>query len=129
MWFSPLKYPRERHPETMILLNNFAVLVENVKQHLKLNQVHVLCHLVECLITGIVLQKKGIDLQDESETESKSHDGIYTPFESTNDIPKEMLALLKKQSGLVDNFITRKLNNLEYSAVAEWHKELQVGNC
>ena len=129
MWFSPGKYPRERQPETMVLLNNLVVLVENVKQHLKLNQVHVLCHLVECLISGIVLQKKGIDLQDESETENKSHDGISTPFESTNDIPKEMLALFKKQSGLVDNFINGKLYYLEYSAVAEWHKELQVGIC
>lgn len=113
----------------MVLLDNFVVLVENVKQHLKLNEVHVLCHLVECLIAGIVLQKNGIDLQDESETENRPHDSISTPFESTNDIPKEMLTLLKKQNGLVDNFMNTRLSYLEYSTVADWHKELQVGNC
>ena len=112
----------------MVLLNNFVVLGENMKHHLKLNHVHVLCHLVECLIAGIVLQKKGIDLQDESETGNEPHDSMSVPFESINDIPKEMFLLFKKQITLVDNFISWKLNYLHDSSVAEWHKELQVGD-
>ena len=102
-----------------------------MKQHLKLNQVDVFCHLVECSITGIVLQKKGIDLQDESENRNGPEDSISMPFESTDGIPKEMLLSLKKQSGLVDNFINRKLYSLylERSTDAEWFKELQVSNC
>ena len=128
---SPVRYPKDRQPETMVLLNNFVFLVENVKQHLKLNQVDVLCHLVECLITGIVLQKKGIDLQDESENRNGADDSVTEASESTDDFPKEMIALQEKQSEKVDYFFERKLINkiLEYSSIAEWRQELQVSNC
>ena len=113
----------------MVLLNNFVVLVENVKQHLRLGEVDVLCHLVECLITGIVLQKKGIDLQDKSENRNGADDSISEPWESTDDFPKEMISLHEKQSAKVDYFLKMKLKNLEYSRDAEWHQELQVNNC
>ena len=125
--FSPAEYPKERQQETMVLLNNFVVLVENVKQHLKINEVDVLCHLVECLITGIVLQMKGIGLQDESGNENSSHDCISMPFESLDDIPKEMSSLHKKQSESVDKFLNINLRSyLEYSTDMEWHQELLV---
>ena len=124
---SPVQYPKERQPETMVLLNNFVVLVENVRQNLKLNQVDILCHLVDCLITGIVLQMKGIGLQDESGNGSSSHDSISMPFESLGDIPKEMSSLCKKQSELVDKFLTKNLRSpLKYSRKEEWDEELQV---
>lgn len=113
----------------MVLLNNFVFLIENVKQHLKLNQVDVLCHLVECLITGIVLQKKGIDLQDESGNRNGADDNNTDPSESTDDFPKEMISLQEKQSKKVDYFINANLESLEYSNDAVWHQELQVGNC
>ena len=103
------------------------VLVENVKQNLKLNQVDILCHLVECLITGIVLQMKGIGFQDESRNGNSSHDSISMPFESLDDIPKEMSSLRKKQSELVDKFLTQNLRYfLKDSSKNEWHVELQV---
>ena len=113
----------------MVLLKNFVFLVENVKQHLKLNQVDVLCHLVECLLTGIVLQKKGIDLQDESENRNGADESVTELSESTDDFPKEMITLQEKQSEKVDYFIRANLKILEYSSDAEWRQELQVSNC
>ena len=100
-----------------------------MKQHLKLNQVDVLCHLVECLVTGIVLQKKGIDLQDESENRNGANESVTEPSESTDDFPKEMITLQEKQSEKVDYFIRANLKILEYSSDAEWRQELQVSNC
>ena len=129
MCSSPVRYPKDRQPETMVLLKNFVFLVENVKQHLKLNQVDVLCHLVECLVTGIVLQKKGIDLQDESENRNGADESVTEPSESTDDFPKEMITLQEKQSEKVDYFIRANLKILEYSSDAEWRQELQVSNC
>ena len=113
----------------MVLLKNFVFLVENVKQHLKLNQVDVLCHLVECLLTGIVLQKKGIDLQDESENRNGADESVTELSESTDDFPKEMITLQEKQSEKVDYFIRANLKILKYSSDAEWRQELQVSNC
>lgn len=126
--FSPVQYPRERQPETMVLLNNLVAVVENVKQCLKLNQVDVLCHLVECFITSIVLQMKGNDLQDECGNKNSAHDrNSMLSFEPTNGIPKQMSSLRKKQNVFVNVFlITNLSSNLEGSRDAEWHQELQV---
>ncbi len=106
-------------------------LVQTVKQHLKLNQVEVLCRLVECLITAIVLQKKGIDLQDESAAlgnENDRNDNLSTSFK-LKDIPKEMSSLLKDQSGFVHKFMSDRLLWLEKITFEEWDQELQVSNC
>ncbi len=83
--FQPQRLPKEQLPETLVLLTNFLRLVQNVKQHLKLNQVEVLCCLVECLISAIVIQKKGIDLQ--SECENDPDENLSTPYQLT-DIPE-----------------------------------------
>ena len=113
----------------MVLLNNFVFLVENVKQYLKLNEVDVLCHLVECLTTVIVLQMKGIDFQDGSRNENSSHDSISMPFQSVDDIPKEMSFLRNKQHELVDKFLTKNLRYfLKDSSDVEWQEELQVSS-
>ena len=113
----------------MALLNNLVYLVQNVKQHLKLNQVELLCRLVECLITAIVLQKQGIDLDDEPGNE-KNFDKTHSSFQ-LQEIPKEMFSLLKKQLGFVEDFIQDRLSvHLnDYRNVTEWDQELQVSNC
>jgi hypothetical protein len=109
-----------------------VLLVQNVKQHLKLNQVKVLCRLVECLITTIVLQKKGIDFPDEPVVLEHEHDRdahLSTSFQLT-DIPKEMASHWKKQSGFVDDFLGKRLPiNLTYCNGTEWDQELQVSTC
>ena len=100
----------------MVLLNNLVLLAEILKHYLKLNQVEVLCHLMECLITAIVLQKKGIDIEDESGDE-----------DCLDDLPEEMSSVLKKLSGCVTGFIEVKLfRPLEGITDTGWHKELQV---
>ena len=114
----------------MILLENFVFLVDTVKQNLKLNEVDILCRLVECLITGILLQKKGIDPQDKSRDSNNGADDSITEFsEPTDDFPEEMLSLQKKQSKKVSSFIDNKLKYRENSRDEEWHQELQVSNC
>ena len=106
-------------------------LVQYVKQHLELRQVQVLCHLVECLITAIILQKNGIDLQDESAvlgSEIDPDENLSTSFQFT-DIPHEMLSLFKNQCGLVEKFFETKLPvHLGYSRITPWNEELQVSS-
>ena len=130
--FSAEQFPKEQLQETLVLLHNLVSLVQNVKQHLKLNQVEILCRLVECLITTIVLQKKGIDFPDEPVVLEHEHDRevhLSTSFQLT-DIPKEMASFLKKQSGFVDDFLGRRLpGNLTNCKDTEWNQELQVSNC
>ncbi|CAB4038281.1 Hypothetical predicted protein, partial [Paramuricea clavata] len=121
-------FPKGRLRETLVLLNNLVLLVQNVKQHLRLNQVKILCRLVECLITTIVLQKKGIDLQDEPsvlENENDRDKNLSTSFQLT-DIPKEMSSHLQSQKAFVEGFIDARLSlGLEYSKDTEWDQELQ----
>jgi hypothetical protein len=130
--FSCGDFPKGRLRETLVLLNNLVLLVQNVKQHLRLNQVKILCRLVECLITTIVLQKKGIDLQDEPtvlENENDPDKNLSTSFQLT-DISKEMSSHLQAQKAFVEGFMhdaTLSLG-LEYSKDAEWNQELQVSN-
>jgi hypothetical protein len=129
--FSPEQFPKEQLQKTLVLLNNFVQLVEIVKQHLKLNQVEILCRLVECLITTIVLQKKGIDLQDEPtvvENENDPDENLSTSLQMT-DIPREMSSLLNKQYGFVGRFIDARFSaHLENIRPADWDQELQVSN-
>jgi hypothetical protein len=103
-----------------------------VKQHLKINQVEVLCRLVECLITVVVLQKKGIDVQDKSAmlaNESSREENGITPFEF-DDIPKKMSSLLQKQRDYVDGFIDVQFRriNVEKCITSQWEQELCVSN-
>ena len=100
-------------------------LVQNVKQHLKINQVQVLCRLVECLITVIVLQKKGIDLQDKSVVENENNPKNSSSFK-LEEIPGKMSHLLRKQRGLVDNFIDTKLTATIKNT--NWDQVLCVSN-
>lgn len=124
--FSPKQFTKERQQETLVLLNNLVYLVKDVKQHLKLYQVEVLCRLVECLITIIVLQKKGIDNEDESGNENESDENLSTPFQLA-DIPNEVSSLFEKQCEFVENFVNTKLPSfLENSDVTDWKRELQV---
>ncbi len=130
--FSPKQFPGKRLQETLALLNNLVHLVHNVKQHLKLDQVELLCRLLECSTTAIVLQKNGIDCQEEYailEHENESDENLCTSYQLT-DIPTEMLRFFRKQEELVESFISVKLPlSLEYSKVAEWNQELQVNSC
>ena len=120
--------------ETLVLLNNLVYLVQNVKQYLKIHQVQVFCRLVECLISGIVLQKEGIDYQDQSTILKNSRE--INPNEKTpanfelKDIPKEMSSLLKKQCGFVDDFIATKLRgcSIRNCSTSEWDRELCVSD-
>ncbi|CAB4044068.1 Hypothetical predicted protein, partial [Paramuricea clavata] len=121
---SPKEFPKERLPETLVLLNNLVYLVENVKQHLKLSDVEVLCRLFECLITAMVLQKNGIDLQEESAVEDPDKN-LSTPFQ-LKDIPDKMLSIVQKQFRLVEGFIDTRLavRPVEYNNVTTWNQEL-----
>ena len=102
-----------------------------MKQYLKLNQVGILCRLVECLTTTIVLQKKGIDFEHERAAlgnENEPDENLSTSFHLT-DIPNEMSSSLKTQVKLVDDFIDARLHRRrspEYSDATEWEEELQV---
>jgi hypothetical protein len=124
---SPREFPKERLPETLVLLDNFDNLVR--KLNLKLNQVELVCRLVKCLITTIVLQKKGIDLQEESEVlekESNPHESLSTSFK-LEDIPNEMSLLLKHQFKFVLDSMSSKLPYpLENISSRLWDQELQV---
>ena len=121
--FSPKEFPKERLQETLVLLDNLMYLVYDVKQHLKLGQVEVLCRLVECSISTIVLQKKGIDLQDDPAALQHEIDpNLFTPIQLT-EIPEEMSSLLRKQCLYVDGFIDMRL------PVHIKDQELQVSDC
>lgn len=102
-----------------------------MKQHLKLNQVAILCRLVECSTTTIVLQKKGIDFEHEPAAlgnENESDENLSTYFQLT-DIANGMSSVLKTQVKLVDDFIDARLlrrRSLEYSDATEWEEEIQV---
>jgi hypothetical protein len=130
--FSPKDFPKERVEESLVLINNLVYLVQNMKQHLKIDQVQVLCRLVECLTTVIVLQTKGIDIQDKSEelaTEINPDKEISTTFDA-KDIPEEMSSLLKKQCGFVDAFVSSKIHgSIQSCSNSEWDKELFVSYC
>ena len=113
-------------PETLVLLNNLKYLVYNLKSYLKLDGVEILCRLVECSITVIILQKSGSYLQDEFEQDhSEEKPPVY--FQLT-DIPDKVLSLYKDLYGHVTAFVETKLpvRSLEYCNNHEWDKELQV---
>ena len=100
----------------MVLLDNLGLLGEILKDCLKLEQVEVLCHLMECLVTAIVRQIKGIDVEDESSNEV-----------DLDNLPKEMSTVFKKLDGCVAGFVEKKLfQSLEHSPDEQWHRELQV---
>jgi hypothetical protein len=109
----------------LVLLNNLVRLVGNVTHNLKLSQVEVLCRLVECLITAIDLQKKGIDIEHKSAVlkhENEPDENLSTPYQLT-DIP-EMSPLFNEQLELVEKFMNAKV--LCRMSYAEWNLELQV---
>lgn len=81
----------------MVLLDNFVLLVENLKQHPELNQVEVICRVVECSITIVVLQRKANDRQDESANE-----------DDLGDNPDEMSAVFERLSESVANYVKWK---------------------
>jgi hypothetical protein len=77
------------------------------------------------LITTIVLQKKGIDLDDESANESDLDTKRSTSF-GFGDIPREMTSHFRKQVDDIANFIDRKIGYLENSNITNWKEELLV---
>ena len=100
----------------MVLLDNLGFLAEILKCYLKLDQVEVLCHLMECLVTAIVRQIKGIAVEDESSNEV-----------DLDNLPKEISTVFKKLDGCVAGFVEKKaFQSLEYSTDERWHRELQV---
>ena len=106
-------------------------LVQNVEQHLHLYQVHLLCRLTECLVTTIVLQKKGIDIEEESAAlgnDNEPDDNLSTYFQ-LSDIPKEMLFYLETHRKLVDDFIDIRLQHRFPDHATGREKELKVSNC
>ncbi len=126
MCFSPKEFPKHQVGETLVLLDTLVRLAENIKQHLEFSQVEVLCRLVECLITAIDHQQKGIDLENKFaalEHENNPDEKLSTPYKWT-DIP-EMLPFFNKQLALVESFMKAKLSYY----IAEWNLELQVSNC
>jgi hypothetical protein len=130
--FSPAKFPKDRLPETLILLNSLVRLAVNLKHYLELSQIEVLCRLVECLITAIDLQKRGIDLENDSvasERESDPDENLSTPYQLT-DIP-EMSSFFKEQVASVGDFVNMKLSAvyIENCRASEWNQELRVSEC
>ena len=103
----------------MVLLNNFILLVDNLKEHVKLDQIEIICNLVECSVTVAALQKKEIHLQDESGNE-----------DDRGDIPEELSSVFERLSESVANVIKWKPRyRCENKKDAQWHQELQVSNC
>ncbi|CAB4005504.1 Hypothetical predicted protein, partial [Paramuricea clavata] len=126
---SPSKCPKYRLPETLILLNSLVRLAVNLTHYLELSQVEVLCRLVECLVTAIDLQKRGIDLENDSvvsERENDSDENLSTPYQLT-DISK-MSSFFNEQFAAVDDFMNKKLSAvyLEYCRASEWNQELRA---
>lgn len=126
MCFRPAKFPKERQQETLVLLENFVVIMKNLKQYLKFNGVALLCRLAECSITLISLQMKGMHIPDGSEESA-----FPEPFALT-DIPEKMSSLWKEQCEFVYKFLDDKLSGMVKQGsgdCAKWGKELQVSNC
>ena len=102
----------------MVLLNNFEFLVENLKQHIKLDQVQLLCVVVECFINAVVLQQKGIEIQDE-----------FGDEKDLDDISVRMSSLFENLSRSLASFIERKTPHFfGYNWHARWQQEMQVIN-
>ena len=100
----------------MVLLDNLVLLAALLKNYLKLDQVEVLCHLMECLATAIVRQKKGIDFQHKSSND-----------EDFDDLSEEMSTVFKNLDESVACFVERNLSeSLENSTDEQWYEELQV---
>ena len=104
-------------------------LFEILKSYFKLGQIHVLCRIVECLVSAIVLQQKGIDFQDKSaapENGNNQNKKLLTSFQ-LEDIPEKMLSIFKKLCRLVDKYLDLQLpSSLGYSRITPWNDELQV---
>ena len=128
--FSTRQFPEKRLPETFVLQDNLIRLVQNVKQNLNLSEVGVLCRLVECLVTTIVLHEKEIDLEgDTTDLLQEADIGEklqITSFQS-QDIRKKMLNTLKDLRLILFDFITRRFVSLGSCTAFEWEQELQVG--
>ena len=98
----------------------------NLTQYLILNEVGVFCRLVECLTNTIVIQTKGIDLQEgSSATETDPNENSVLSCDWT-DIPRAMTDQFHKQLMIVESFVKNKLYYLESSPETEWDRELQV---
>ena len=98
----------------MVLLDNFVLLVENLKHHLDLDQVEVICRVVECSITIVVLQRKANDLQDES-----AHK------EDLGNSPEEM-SVFERLSESVANYVGWKPRSRWQNKDAYSRQELHV---
>ena len=101
--FSSERYPKEGLPEAMVLLDNFVLLVANLK-HLELGQVEVICHVVECSITTW----KAMYLQVESGHE-----------DDLSNISSEISSVFERLSSSVANFV-------EWKPRYRWENKLQV---
>ena len=109
--------------ETMVLLDTLVWHSANINQRLKLCDVEVLCHLMECLTTIIDSQIKGIDLENDQDK------NVSKPYQ-LNHIG-EMLPEFEKMLSIVECFMEKKLSavrRLEHCEATEWNQELQVGN-
>ena len=121
-FFSPEEFPYARLQESLVLLNTLVCLSANIKRHLELYQIDVLCRLMECFTVTIDLQMKGIDIENDPV------ENLPKPYK-LSDIAG-MLPLFKELLSLVVNFMNKKLRTvyLERCSAAEWNRELQVSN-
>ena len=122
---SPKKFVNDRLQETSILLDTFVSLCANIKPHLKLYQVEVLCRLMECLTITIDLQMKGIDLEKSMLEHENDHDKNLSKQYQLSDIGK-MLSFFEDVLSLVDDFMNKRLSAAFYER--SWDTELQVSN-
>ncbi len=108
-------------------------LVEIVKENLKFSELEIPCRLVECFITAAVLQKRGIDHQDETEVLESENDpeGNFSTSFQLLDIPEKILSLWNKQLRLVEDFVNMKLGvrPIQYTTAPSWIEELRVSSC
>jgi hypothetical protein len=126
--FRPENFPEERLKETLVLLDNLVYLVQILKSCLQLTHIQVLCRIVECLITAILLQLKETDLEATPENENKQDEKTFTSFQ-LRDIPEKMLTQFKKLCELVEKFLDEKLPvHLGYSRITPWKNELLVSS-
>ena len=96
----------------MVLLNNFVLLVENLKQHVKLDQIEIICHVVECSITVAHVLQNNSDNEDDR-----------------GDISEEMSSVFERLSESVANVIKWKPRYRHEDKDARWRQELQVSKC
>ena len=119
-----------RLQETLVILDTLVRISVNLTHHLDLCAVEVFCHVMECLITAIDLQMKGIDFEKKAASRRYKNDrleNLSKAYQYENCFT-EMESFFKELLSSVEKFVEEKVSEFDLvrRSATEWNEEFRV---